>query len=116
MKKKPCFTNSNEPVFSSPGFSLDFLPCYRANETCPIHIVGTSKDLMLCCESKFSLRVVYYICNPLTKHWVALPPAPQSHRKELKEYKKGGKWRCEYCVFISTTSGSGLVQHAAKNN
>ncbi|KAL6289231.1 hypothetical protein ACE6H2_006741 [Prunus campanulata] len=39
-------------------------------------VVGTYDDLVLCCAAKHYQRD-YYICNPYTQQWVALPPSPQ---------------------------------------
>ncbi|PQQ02752.1 hypothetical protein Pyn_14248 [Prunus yedoensis var. nudiflora] len=39
---------------------------------------GACNDLVLCCPTKVDQRE-YYICNPYTKKWVALPPPPQIH-------------------------------------
>ncbi|KAL6144663.1 hypothetical protein ACLB2K_055354 [Fragaria x ananassa] len=39
-------------------------------------IQGIYNDLILCCASKFHQRD-YFICNPSTVQWVALPPPPQ---------------------------------------
>lgn len=69
------------PMFKTHNFSLRFLPCFEAPEYIetdddivdePI-IVGTCNDLVLCCETIIFQRN-YYICNPYTKQWTALPP------------------------------------------
>lgn len=39
-------------------------------------VVSTYNDLVLCCASMYEQRD-YYICNPCTLQWVALPPPPQ---------------------------------------
>lgn len=38
-------------------------------------VVGTYNDLVLCCATREFERV-YYICNPHTSQWIALPPTP----------------------------------------
>ncbi|PQM41595.1 hypothetical protein Pyn_12952 [Prunus yedoensis var. nudiflora] len=38
-----------------------------------LFVVGACNDLVLCCPTKVDHRE-YYICNPYTKKWVALPP------------------------------------------
>ncbi|KAI5343628.1 hypothetical protein L3X38_011504 [Prunus dulcis] len=43
-------------------------------------VVGTYDDLVLCCAAKCHQRD-YYICNPYTQQWVALPPSPQCHKR-----------------------------------
>ncbi|KAI5328363.1 hypothetical protein L3X38_027760 [Prunus dulcis] len=43
-----------------------------------LFVVGACNDLVLCCPSKVDQRD-YYICNPYTKKWVALPPPPRIH-------------------------------------
>ncbi|KAK9919497.1 hypothetical protein M0R45_028088 [Rubus argutus] len=61
-------------------FSLNFLPRYQsaAKEKViawrPV-VVGAYNDLVLCCATTYSQRD-YFICNPYTKQWVALPPVP----------------------------------------
>ncbi|XP_074302758.1 uncharacterized protein LOC141634514 [Silene latifolia] len=61
-----------EFLFGSPKLSLEFLP---GNS---IKTMATFKDLVLCSSKTTdqSGRRVYYITNPLTKQWVALPPRP----------------------------------------
>ncbi|KAL2921661.1 hypothetical protein RDABS01_013152 [Bienertia sinuspersici] len=72
---------SKHDIFQSRGFHLDFLPCFQSWESHPIWLVGSYNDLLVCCHLKMSLlQGVYYICNPLTKQWLALPPAPGHHR------------------------------------
>ncbi|KAL6282387.1 hypothetical protein ACE6H2_013316 [Prunus campanulata] len=74
----------HELVFKTPPreFSLSFLPCFRADcdffkgEPC---VVGTYNDLILCCATTHYQRD-YYICNPRTKQWEALPCPPRRGR------------------------------------
>ncbi|KAI4296475.1 hypothetical protein L6164_036431 [Bauhinia variegata] len=62
--------------FKSHELSLKFLPCYQYDQD-PITMLKTFNDLILCCAENFDhSECVYYICNPLTKQWVALPPTP----------------------------------------
>ncbi|KAK9923885.1 hypothetical protein M0R45_032283 [Rubus argutus] len=94
------FISSDEPVFKSiaSNFSLSFLPCYqdpkvlrnlghehpwrrlkkrghlKAVGLVPPVVVGTYKDLVLCSPTRDLGD--YYICNPYTKQWTALPPGP----------------------------------------
>lgn len=43
--------------------------------------MASYKDLLVCCDPKKSLlQGVYYICNPLTEQWLALPPSLGHHR------------------------------------
>lgn len=39
---------------------------------------GSSSGLLLCTTAQIQ-QSQYYICNPLTKQWMALPPAPRQH-------------------------------------
>ncbi|KAL6139098.1 hypothetical protein ACLB2K_064375 [Fragaria x ananassa] len=78
---KGFFATSELPVFETGSFSLDFLPCYQTARTkklvefdSPV-VVATCNDLVLCCA--LMLQRDYYICNPYTKQWTAIPPAPQ---------------------------------------
>ncbi|XP_074297096.1 uncharacterized protein LOC141627772 [Silene latifolia] len=67
-----------ESIFGSPKLSLKFLPCNT------ISVEATFKDLVLCYSYlpyQGSDRLVYYITNPLTKQWVALPPCPLDEHK-----------------------------------
>ncbi|KAI5328455.1 hypothetical protein L3X38_027852 [Prunus dulcis] len=50
-----------------------------------LFVVGACDDLVLCCPSELDQRD-YYICNPYTKKWVALPPPPRIHNWT-------GEWR-----------------------
>ncbi|PQM42919.1 hypothetical protein Pyn_38024 [Prunus yedoensis var. nudiflora] len=43
-----------------------------------LFVVGACNDLVLCCPSKLDHHE-YYICNPYTKKWVAVPPPPRIH-------------------------------------
>ncbi|PRQ26227.1 putative F-box domain-containing protein [Rosa chinensis] len=50
--------------------ALDFLPS-------KLVVVATYNDLILLCEKTLGFqRKYYYICNPYTKQWVAVPPPP----------------------------------------
>lgn len=75
----------NHPILNSSGFSLSFLPPSSTSE--PVHFLASSNGLVLCSttvlyEKKLKLeKVLYYVCNPLTMHWVALPPPPNCHKR-----------------------------------
>ncbi|XP_026439730.1 putative F-box protein At3g23950 [Papaver somniferum] len=56
------------------GFSMGFLK----QEQVYLFIVGSSNGLVLCTASKM-LTDMYYVCNPLTKKWVLLPPPLIQH-------------------------------------
>ncbi|KAL6142473.1 hypothetical protein ACLB2K_060753 [Fragaria x ananassa] len=78
---KGFLATSELPVFETGSFSLDFLPCYQTARTkklvefdSPV-VVASCNDLVLCCA--LMLQRDYYICNPYTKQWTAIPPAPQ---------------------------------------
>ncbi|BFG34128.1 hypothetical protein CerSpe_204020 [Prunus speciosa] len=61
----------------SRNLSLSFIPCfYQTTQTEP-RMLGTYNDLILC--STISEQE-YYICNPYTRQWIALPLTPQVHR------------------------------------
>ncbi|KAL6203988.1 hypothetical protein ACLB2K_021258 [Fragaria x ananassa] len=39
------------------------------------YVVGTSNDLVLCCRTPYYINQrEFYICNPCTRQWIALPP------------------------------------------
>ncbi|KAK9923152.1 hypothetical protein M0R45_031584 [Rubus argutus] len=89
---------SDHPVFKSlaKNFTLGFLPCYqqakeleelakgqgpwwrslKPGSIVPPVVVGTYNDLVLCCATENDQRD-YYLCNPYTKQWAALPPPPR---------------------------------------
>ncbi|KAL6280055.1 hypothetical protein ACE6H2_016936 [Prunus campanulata] len=63
-----------------------------------LFVVGACNDLVLCCPTKVDHRE-YYICNPYTKKWVALPPPPQIH------YFVSIGFICDpYCNYNSSSS------------
>ncbi|XP_050222882.1 uncharacterized protein LOC126672980 [Mercurialis annua] len=55
----------------SPALSFAFLPL---PEPAP-RLLCTSNGLALCTTS-YDCECVYYVCNPITKHWLTLPPPP----------------------------------------
>lgn len=64
-------------------FSLDFLPCIQQEKERHVHLelMATYNDLVLCCKTytiyddeDYLIHNPYYICNPYTKKWLALPP------------------------------------------
>ncbi|XP_059638992.1 F-box protein At5g49610-like [Cornus florida] len=57
---------SESLIFECLYFSLNFLPSNGFG----IRYLASSNGLVLCSKSQ------YYVCNPLTKHWVELPPPP----------------------------------------
>ncbi|KAM7266247.1 hypothetical protein ACFE04_004144 [Oxalis oulophora] len=61
---------------TTPFFSLDFLPTTSNN----VHILRYSHDLFLC-TGDLDKHDVYYICNPMSKEWISLPPTPSPHRE-----------------------------------
>ncbi|CAL1383736.1 unnamed protein product [Linum trigynum] len=62
--------------------SLNFLPLL-AEEGDNGWLRGSSNGLLLC--SSFGRRpCIYYICNPLTKQWLTLPPSPYGHQDRFR--------------------------------
>ncbi|PQM39412.1 hypothetical protein Pyn_14378 [Prunus yedoensis var. nudiflora] len=57
----------------------DKLPVF-GHEDLKAVVLETYNDLVLCCAGKYYQRD-YYICNPYTQKWVALPPSPQCHKR-----------------------------------
>ncbi|PQQ17654.1 hypothetical protein Pyn_33286 [Prunus yedoensis var. nudiflora] len=43
-------------------------------------VAGAYNDLLLCYAGEYHERN-YYICNPFTQQWIALPPTPPCHEK-----------------------------------
>ncbi|XP_050203260.1 putative F-box/kelch-repeat protein At1g15680 isoform X2 [Mercurialis annua] len=58
--------------------SFDFLPFFNSLPEKTTHfIAGASNDLFLCTEDlQIQDQPVFYVCNPITKHSIALPPPP----------------------------------------
>ncbi|PQQ19732.1 uncharacterized protein Pyn_30453 [Prunus yedoensis var. nudiflora] len=80
--KTEFFSINKHPVFkihTKRNFSFSFLPFYGSTRTEPI-VVGTYNDLVCCCAT-WRNQCHYYICNPYTKQWVALPPTPRCHKE-----------------------------------
>ncbi|KAK9672355.1 hypothetical protein RND81_12G095400 [Saponaria officinalis] len=65
---------SDNPFFKTRKFNLGFLPCFRSWARHPIWVTASNKDLLVCYDTKKSTQSSYYICNPLTKHLVVVPP------------------------------------------
>ncbi|CAL2249876.1 unnamed protein product [Prunus armeniaca] len=57
----------------------DILPDF-GHEDLKAVVLETYNDLVLCCAGEYYQRD-YYICNPYTQKWVALPPSPQCHKR-----------------------------------
>ncbi|CAN6585277.1 unnamed protein product [Malus baccata var. baccata] len=73
------FTMSEQPLVAENqgrprSFSLSFLPCFQRPVDTPDKepiVVAACRDLVLCCAAKTSSD--YYVCNPSTKQWDAIP-------------------------------------------
>ncbi|CAN1123754.1 Putative F-box/kelch-repeat protein At1g15680 [Linum perenne] len=82
--------DSNEMVMVTPSwycadaskFSLDFLPfsddLHFENPDLFDIVLGSSNGLLLCTSDR-TFGESYYICNPITKQWLELPPYPPRH-------------------------------------
>ncbi|XP_050207248.1 F-box protein At5g49610-like [Mercurialis annua] len=59
-------------------FSFDFLPFFSSIQENPTRfIAGSCKGVFLCtADLKIQDQTVYYVCSPITKRWIALPPPP----------------------------------------
>ncbi|XP_023759630.1 F-box protein At3g26010 isoform X2 [Lactuca sativa] len=57
------------PMFESPGFSLSFIK----KEI--LQFLASNNGLVLC-SAPLRNPIVYFVCNPLTKQWIPLPPPP----------------------------------------
>ncbi|KAI3691077.1 hypothetical protein L2E82_49294 [Cichorium intybus] len=65
------------PIFESPGFSLSFLTCSEQQKQETLQYLASNNGLVLCCAA-LRRPIVYLVCNPLTKQWIALPPPPSN--------------------------------------
>ncbi|XXG58532.1 hypothetical protein AAC387_Pa04g0826 [Persea americana] len=54
------------------NYSLSFLPCNPDTR-----IVDCRDGVLLCASENLFGRNNYYVCNPVTQQWVALPPPPK---------------------------------------
>ncbi|KAJ4834970.1 hypothetical protein Tsubulata_033827 [Turnera subulata] len=65
------------------SFKLDFLPCSKQGLPASVRIAASCSNGLLLCHSIGHLMDseprVYYLCNPLTREWVALPPFPAKY-------------------------------------
>ncbi|XP_021824631.1 F-box protein At5g07610-like [Prunus avium] len=75
-----------EPKRTSDLSLLSFLPPFQEPPAVSVNtrggepiVVGEYNDLLLCCATTWFQRY-YYICNPYTKQWDALPPPPQCYK------------------------------------
>ncbi|KAJ4825162.1 hypothetical protein Tsubulata_032179 [Turnera subulata] len=73
-------------LFQSKRFNLGFLPCFRRGRNgrgrrAHVRISASCNDVLLCHSTLLEdmKQRVYYICNPLTRYWVALPAFPSSN-------------------------------------
>ncbi|KAK7245228.1 hypothetical protein RIF29_40063 [Crotalaria pallida] len=88
IRLKPAYVHSDSVVqdsrFKSKGFTLTFLPCHQPKK--PIYVFNTLNGLFLCSATSnpHLPQNIYYVCNPLTMDWVALPSPP--HRSYLRPY------------------------------
>ncbi|GAB4842847.1 hypothetical protein Ancab_012825 [Ancistrocladus abbreviatus] len=71
---KLCHPNYNK----LPSFALQFLK-RKQRPTESVRVLASSNGLLLCCASQH-WQELYYVCNPLTIQWVALPRRPQLHK------------------------------------
>ncbi|KAL7596325.1 hypothetical protein Lser_V15G30576 [Lactuca serriola] len=74
------------PIFESPGFSLSFL-----QET--IQYLASNNGLVLCCAD-LCPPVVYFVCNPLTKQWITLPPPPTDVKSSYIGFTCNPQYSC----------------------
>ncbi|KAK9923852.1 hypothetical protein M0R45_032250 [Rubus argutus] len=132
------FTTSDHPVFktkaATSNFTLGFFPCYQAEAipkmaegTCypwnvlkegsiiPPVVVGTYKDLVLCCATKYNQRD-YYLCNPYTKEWARLPPTPQVYHTVAVALVCEPYYKCEQGSIILNSEYRWKVVRAVPNS
>ncbi|KAJ4848275.1 hypothetical protein Tsubulata_040914, partial [Turnera subulata] len=74
---------SESPAIPFCIFDLNFLPFYNPEVLSSSPVVEAScKDLILCRQYlRDDDQRVYYVCNPLTKDWVAIPPISCKHKE-----------------------------------
>ncbi|XP_071695375.1 putative F-box protein At3g23970 [Rutidosis leptorrhynchoides] len=65
------------PIFESPCFNLSFIAHNEDLEQHSLQYLASNNGLLLCCVA-LSRPVVYFVCNPLTKQYVALPLPPSN--------------------------------------
>ncbi|XP_026450393.1 putative F-box/kelch-repeat protein At1g15680 [Papaver somniferum] len=64
------------------GLSFSFLTPSNDNEILDLYLLGSSNGLVLCTVNLTRCTHIqtYYVCNPLMKKWVLLPPPPEKSR------------------------------------
>lgn len=65
------------PIFESPGFTLSFLSSSEQQNQETLQYLSSNNGLILCCAT-LRRPIVYFVCNPLTKQWIPLPPPPSN--------------------------------------
>nr|GMD55341.1 F-box protein At5g49610-like [Ipomoea batatas] len=107
------------PDANSCGFrrlDLGFLPCPDPNHR--IEVKGSCADLILCASIPiyYSPSVsAFYVCNQLTKQWIALPPPPlQFQSSERVRYVMATGFLCvpAPCSLCTTNQQSQCVDHS----
>lgn len=66
-------------IFKLPSFSLCFLSDARDDRKAPNIVLAVSNGLLLSTATR-GWHDCYYICNPFTKQWSALPKPPRIHK------------------------------------
>ncbi|KAJ4826754.1 hypothetical protein Tsubulata_024587, partial [Turnera subulata] len=94
-----CVGRLQDPLFyqsDKKRFDLGFLPCFRRGKggrgrRAHIRVAASSNDLLLCHSTHpIDLKErVYYLCNPLTRKWVAVPPFPETYPTFTKDVAVG---------------------------
>ncbi|CAI0434970.1 unnamed protein product [Linum tenue] len=64
--------------------SLNFLPLLAEEGDNGSFLVRGSSNGLLLCSSFGRGPCIYYICNPLTKQWLTLPPSPYGHQGRFR--------------------------------
>ncbi|CAI0625895.1 unnamed protein product [Linum tenue] len=73
-------------IVNGSDLSLNLLPFIAGQDyyssTLDRVVLGSSNGLLLCSPYK-TMPATYYICNPLTKEWLTLPPSPHKDSPDV---------------------------------
>nr|GLL31010.1 putative F-box/kelch-repeat protein At1g15680 isoform X1 [Ipomoea trifida] len=70
----PCYPH-NSNYYQLEGSFADSIFPHNSNSNSNYRLEGSFADLILCsCINTFANKVDYYVSNPLTRQWIALPP------------------------------------------
>ncbi|XP_030969740.1 F-box protein At3g26010-like [Quercus lobata] len=85
IKKRHLLVTSEEPEFKS----LTYIPPIYQHDNIEVTVQASCNDLLLCCANMVGNDAgsgpmsEYYVINPISRQWTALPPMPQLARARV---------------------------------